>query len=495
MKLKLFRVKTLFHSMFGIFLVVSIIPLVIFSSYFLRYLDGTVLRSSALFVYLIFLLTIALSVGAAYYITKKMRTPLKQLKNGATEIARGNFMHKIDVDSDDEVGQVAKLFNYMTTELRRLNEMNLNEIITEKNKTQTIIKNIADGVIVTDPDNKIVIMNSVAERFFDIKENEALDQPIEQFIDRKELLDLIDLAGNEDSENDNSVEISIVPRPHRKQLVLQAKSALVISNEGAPLGIVTVFRDITKEKEVDRMKTELVSMVAHELRSPLTSIAGFSELLLDPDLEKEQLNEYAEIILKESNRLSNLINKFLDISRIESGKSQVNKIPLDLGMLVTNILEYNKQQAEKKMITVDLNIPAELPLVNVDKGMIEEVVLNLFSNAVKYSPENRKILISIKEEKDELVVSIKDQGFGISEEALPNLFNKFYRVTDNEEVRDIEGSGLGLSLVKEIVELHEGTTWVESELGKGSTFYFSIPIWDESEQTLDLYTINNELVM
>ncbi|MBN1153926.1 HAMP domain-containing protein [candidate division KSB1 bacterium] len=495
MKFKLVKVKTLFHSLFGIFLFVSMLPLIIWGIYFLRFLNHDEIRASALFIYIIFLLTVGLSLGAAYYLAKRLRNPLKQLKKSATEIARGNFSHKIYVNSDDEVGQVAKLFNYMTTELRRLNEMNLNEIITEKNKTKTIIKNIADGVIVTDPDNKIVIINSVAEKLFDIEENEAMNQPIDRFIDRKELLDLIAMAGDENVDHDNAVEISVIPRVHRKKLILQAKSALVISNEDASIGIVTVFRDVTREKEIDRMKTELVSMVAHELRSPLTSIAGFSELLLDPDLDKEQSNEYAEIILKESNRLSNLINKFLDISRIESGKSQVNKIPLDLGILVSNILEYNKAQADKKKIKVELDVPTGLPLVNVDKGMIEEVVLNLFSNAVKYSPEKRKIDISLKQEGDELIVAVKDQGYGISDEALPHIFNKFYRVTDNEEVRDIEGSGLGLSLAKEIVELHYGSIWVESELGKGSTFYFSLPVWDGSEQPSDLYEVENELAM
>jgi len=495
MNFKFFKEKTLFCRLFSIFISVSLLPLIMCGIYFLRYLNPGELRSSSLFLYLIFLLTVGFALAAAYYIAKRIRTPLKQLKRSATEIARGNFLHKIHVNSDDEVGQLAKLFNYMTTELRRLNEMNLNEIITEKNKTQTIIKNIADGVIVTDPTNKIVVINSVAEQLFDINEHDTMNKSIDKIIDRKELLDLIDRAGEDNSTGDTSVEITVDPRGHRKKLILQAKSAQVISKDGASIGVVTVFRDVTKEKEVDRMKTELVSMVAHELRTPLTSIAGFSELLMSPDLTMEQSSEYADIILKESNRLSNLINKFLDISRIESGKSQVNKIPLDLGFLVVNILECNKQQANRKTISVDMNIPEDLPPVNVDKGMIEEVVLNLFSNAIKYSPENTKINISIVEEDDDLIVAIKDQGYGISEEALPNIFNKFYRVSDNEQVREIEGSGLGLSLVKEIVELHCGTTWVESKIGDGSTFYFSIPVWDESEQSSDLCEIENELVM
>jgi len=242
------------------------------------------------------------------------------------------------------------------------------------------------------------------------------------------------------------------------------------------------------------MKTELVSMVAHELRSPLTSIAGFSELLLDSGITKDQSEEYAEIILKESNRLGNLINKFLDISRIESGKSQVNKIALDIGFLITNIIGMNLQQAEKKKIRVEMNIPEDLPSVNADKGMIEEVILNLFSNAVKYSPEHTMVSISANQSETDLIVSVKDEGYGISKKALPNIFNKFYRVTDNEHVREIEGSGLGLSLVKEIIELHGGNVWAESELAKGSQFSFTLPIAADIDDSTYLQEIENEYV-
>jgi signal transduction histidine kinase len=236
-------------------------------------------------------------------------------------------------------------------------------------------------------------------------------------------------------------------------------------------------------------------MVAHELRSPLTSIAGFSELLLDTGITKDQSQEYAEIILKESNRLGDLINKFLDISRIESGKSQLNKIPLHFGYIIENILELNSYQAEKKQIKINLNIPKELPLVNVDKEMIEEVILNLFSNAVKYSPEHTEIDIIVEEKEDEVVVKVKDEGFGISEDAIPNIFNKFYRVTDNENVRDIGGSGLGLSLVKEIVEIHGGSVWVESKLGNGSTFSFSIPEANVLDENTYIHEVEDEFVL
>lgn len=479
MNIQFFRTKTLFRSLFGIILLIAFLPLSLSGLYFIKYGEFFEKGSSLIFFHFLLIITVLLAILAAYYISNRISKPIAQVAKSATEIARGNFSHKVEVSSDDEVGRLAKLFNYMTTELRRLHKMNLNKIINEKSKTETIIKNIADGVMVTDPESKILVLNSVAEKWFELNEKEVVDNPVGSYIRNEKLLDLIDSVKTQGNHQDQTVEIQLKPRKLRKEVILQAKAAQVVDNEQKLIGIVTIFRDVTKEKEIDRMKTELVSMVAHELRSPLTSIAGFSELLLDKGLTKNQAHEYADIILKESHRLGDLINKFLDISRIESGKSQVNKMALHLRYIIENLLELNLYQAEKKGIKVDINIPQDLSPVMVDKEMIEEVILNLFSNAVKYSPENTKVTIFVEDKDDEMIVGVKDQGYGISKKSLPNIFNKFYRVTDNELVREISGSGLGLSLVKEIIKAHGGSVWVESELGKGSTFYFSIPKDDE----------------
>jgi PAS domain S-box-containing protein len=470
MKIKFFEQKTLFQSLFQTILLILLVPLIISGVYLFLY------SKNIFFIFLITLsvITICLALGSAYIISSKLQKPLIQFTKSATEIARGNFSHKVEIQSDDEIGRLARIFNYMTTELRRLNEMNLNRIITEKNKTETIIKNIADGVIVTDPENKIVLINSLAERLFGLNEKEVINNQLKAVIQNTELIKLINDVSQFTDQQNSLVEIKIKPKKARKESILQAKGARVVGTDGKLIGIATIFRDITKEKEIDQMKTELVSMVAHELRSPLTSIAGFSELLLDTNITPDQSKEYADIILKESNRLGDLINKFLDISRIESGKSQINKIPLHIGYLIENILEMNIYLAEKKGIKVNIDIPDDLPTVNVDKEMMEELMLNLFTNAVKYSPDNTNIKISVRNEED-LVVSVQDEGYGIPQEALPKIFNKFYRVTTSEHTKDIEGTGLGLSLAKEIVEIHGGTIGVDSKLGKGSTFYFSLP--------------------
>lgn len=497
MAITFLKKRTFARKLFLSICFISFIPLTI--SYVLLLKIGVTTdliqqNSLYLFFLLLVLLIIVFAALVTIAITKHISEPLKQFTRSATEIARGNFNHKVPTPSDEELGKLAKLFNFMTMELRRLNDMNLNKIINEKNKTKTIMKNIADGVIVTDPDNKVLVLNSMAESWFGLREIDIVEQPVEKLIYEQKLLTLINLIRTEGNHDDDKVEFYIKPDNKRKPIALQAKAARVIDIEGKLIGIVTIFRDVTKEKEIDRLKTELVSMVAHELRSPLTSIAGFSELLLDTGVTEQQSKEYAEIILKESNRLGNLINKFLDISRIESGKSQVHKTMVNIGEVIESILEMNMYLAERKGMQVDLNIPEQLSPVFIDRQMIGEVVLNLFSNAVKYSPNGKRIAIDVEDSEKEQIIRVIDEGYGIPEKSLNKIFDKFYRVPDNEHTQEVTGSGLGLSLVKEIVELHDGSIAVDSVLGKGSTFSFALPKKNEEVQKIPYSSLYEEEV-
>jgi len=499
MEINILKKGSFSRKLFFIILGISSIPLII-SFLFLIKIETQVASfelSSVLFVFLILLLLIiGLSVLGTVAVYKQINSRIINFNRSATEIARGNFNHNITVESDDELGKLAKIFNFMTKEFRNLEKKNLNKIINEKEKTKTILKNIGDGVIVTDKSHKILVLNAIAESWFGLAEPDVINQPIEKLIYEEKLLDLINKIKDGGNQEDTKVEIQIKPANQTKEIVLQAKSTQVVSADNGLIGIVTTFRDVTREKEIDKMKTELVSMVAHELRSPLTSIAGFSELLLDEGLSQEQSKDYADIILTESKRLSDLINKFLDISRIESGRSQIYKTSVNMGDVIRSILGMNQYLAESKGIEVDLNIPEDIPDVYVDREMMGEVILNIFSNAVKYSSDGKKIFINIEETENEQIIKIIDQGFGISEKSLDKIFDKFYRVTDNEKVQEITGSGLGLSLVKEIVQQHGGSIWAESELNKGSTFSISLPKYNgqDSQQDTDLPDEENYLI-
>lgn len=467
----------LFRKVFFTTLIASVVPLAVMTFVFIE--SGLAATSSyellSFRFVLIILVALFFAAVVAYYISQHIFSPISAFIKSATEIARGNFSHQVKVKSKDEIGKLARLFNYMTTELRRLDSMNLAKIIAERNKTQTIIKNIADGVIVTDPDANILLLNASAENWFGLQEGESLDKPLVEYINQPELLKLISDARKKNDKSVPSVEISVKVPGEWKARVFQARAAKVLQEDGEIIGIVTILRDITQQKEIDKMKTELVSMVAHELRSPLTSISGFSELLLDDDLTREQSGDYARTILKESNRLGDLINKFLDISRIESGRIQPKKTNLDVIESVQMVVGNNSHLAQRKGIDVEVHAPSRLDKVFADRGMLEQVFLNLFTNAIKYSPGKTRIDIVLKQNESHVIVEFHDQGFGIPRESLSKIFEKFYRVTDDEKVREITGSGLGLSLVKQIVEMHDGRIEVESEVSRGSIFSVHLP--------------------
>ncbi|MBN1558686.1 HAMP domain-containing protein [candidate division KSB1 bacterium] len=437
--------------------------------------DSRSFVANAVNVLLFLLLAAVVSGVIAFFLSRYLTMPISEFEKSATKIARGDFSHEITVQSDNEIGRLAKLFNYMTLELRRLDRMNLAKIIEEKRKLETIIKNIADGVIVTDPRLNVSVLNDSIRKWYNLQDEVIDSKPLTDYIEEPKLVQLIEDASNRKRKILPGVEMAVKPEGEWKTRILQGRAARVLQDDGVLIGVVTILRDVTQQKEIDRMKTELVSMVAHELRSPLTSISGFSELLLDDDITREQSEEYARIILTEASRLSDLINKFLDISRIESGRIQPKKAEIDLNETVQMVVGNNSYLAGKKNIEVEVHESPDMALVYADSGMMEQVFLNLFSNAIKYSHENTRIDIVVKNTERNVIVEVHDQGFGIPREALPKIFDKFYRVTDDQKVREVTGSGLGLSLVKQIVDMHNGHMEVDSEIGKGSVFTVLLP--------------------
>jgi PAS domain S-box-containing protein len=236
---------------------------------------------------------------------------------------------------------------------------------------------------------------------------------------------------------------------------------------------LSISRDITARKEAERLKDELVSTVSHELRTPLTSLRGFAELMLTKEFSREKQKEFLAIIHNESVRLTNLINDFLDLQRIESGRQEYHIEALSLpALLRESVTLFSGGKDERPFHLV---IPSHLPMVCADRERIQQVLANLFSNAVKFSPEGSAIFVGAQVQKEEAVVWVKDQGIGIPSNSLPKLFNKFFRV-DNQDTRTIGGTGLGLALIKEIVADHNGRVWVESTEGQGSTFFFTLPV-------------------
>ncbi len=467
--------SSVFRRIFAWMLVGTLVPLTLFILYTAWRGESSALGTGSIWPF--YFGAVLIAGATAYYVARRLVLPLRALERGAREIARGRFEHRIPVESADEIGNLARLFNYMTTELHRLNELNISRIITERNKNEAILRNLADGVIVTDLHGNVMALSSVAEQWLGVKEDEARGKPLGELWRNRQLLRLIRQIARNPEAKSLAVEIVDRPRSGWQLRTFECKAAPVLTAERERIGVVTIVRDVTREREVDRMKTELVSMVAHELRSPLTSIRGFSELLMDPDLDRDQVREFASIIHEETSRLSELVNKFLDISRLESGKLQPQKEDLDLAEVVTSVVGSHGSLAQEKNITVEWEHRDGLPTIRADRQMMTQLVLNLFSNAVKYSPAGSRVRLDVHKRGRELVLSVEDEGYGIPKKDLPHIFNKFYRASNVDSSENgAQGSGLGLALVQRIVQMHGGRIRVQSEVGKGTTFRVYFPL-------------------
>lgn len=422
--------------------------------------------------------TVILTSAAVAYFSvrlslREMGRLITQFIESAKEIARGNFDHRINVSGHDDIVQLSRIFNYMTIELKRINQININRIIREQIKTEAILRNIADGVMVCGPAGETVLINEVIEQWLHVREKDILGASVSFFL--PELKPLIQRTIQPGDKDIVTEVIEINDSSTGNPLVLSAHASRVTDN-GELIAVVIVLRNITREKEIDRMKTEVVSVVAHELRSPLTSIAGFSEVLKDPNLPEATRKEYIDIINYESGRLAEMINKFLDLSRIENGQTLINRVPVDILSIISSALNINGYWLNKKNITVHTAFPDQPVTIECDPNLISQVMMNLLSNAIKYSPEHSEISITVTVSEGQMTIRVQDNGFGISPENLKNIFKKFFRAKDDRRVKEIEGTGLGLAFVREIVHQHNGQVTAESELGKGTVFSITLPV-------------------
>lgn len=250
-------------------------------------------------------------------------------------------------------------------------------------------------------------------------------------------------------------------------------NSVLRDESGAIVALLSLAQDITERKQADRLKEEFVSTVSHELRTPLTSLRGFAELLLKREYSAEKQREFLSIVHDESVRLTNLLNDFLDIQRMESGRQNYQFESVALTSVVQEAITlFSVNNTRHKLV---MDFPPSLPPVHADQARLQQVLTNLLSNAIKFSPHGGAVTVAARQEGASVTVSVSDQGVGIPVTALSHLFSKFFRV-DNQETRSIGGTGLGLALVKKIIEAHHGRIWVESEVGVGSTFFFSLPI-------------------
>jgi len=374
---------------------------------------------------------------------------------------------------EEKIKEYSENLEQMVEERTRELNHTLRDMENARDSIDGILKSIADGLIVTDSYNRVILMNPAAEDLLDVRLSEIINRPIDFAIQDKTLRDRIKKTLKK-KKTGYQFDFELPAENSQNLRIMRARTSGIEDKSGNQTGIITIIHDVTHEREVDQMKTEFISTAAHELRTPLTSIRGFSEVLLSRnDLEKKDKRKFLTYINDQSVNLSNIINDLLDISRIESGLGfSLNKVPCDMAELIKGIVPQFQDQTSKHHF--EIAFPEDSIQLKVDKEKVEQVIQNLLSNAVKYSPEGGMIQVSGQLLNGDYQVSVEDQGKGMTSEQAEKIFDKFYRADVSDTA--IPGTGLGMSIVKYLVEAHNGKVLVESELGKGSTMHFTIPI-------------------
>lgn len=429
------------------------------------------------------LIMFALAIFFARVLAHHIAKPIEIIQKGTEIVAAGNFDHRIVLNTRDESQQLAEAFNRMTARLKSMVE----ELELVNEKSQALLQSIVEGVMALDDKNKIILFNKAAVKITGWEQEDVLNKPYRDF-----------LRFEDKDGNFFPLESCFRPREtsspplQLERLKTQSKTGktIYLDLNAAPIrvatpeqervkGCIITFHDVTREKEMEEMKLDFVSMAAHELRTPLTALRGYISVFTNEYID--EMNEEQKVFLRRMDisalQLLALMENLLSVARIERHAVELKRKPLAWELFVAKIVSGFVERAKEKGLKLKFT-PSKTPLppVKADSLRITEVLNNLLANAVTYTQKGRiEVYFEVDEKQQYVITHIKDTGRGIPKEALPNLFTKFYRVSGVLE-EGSKGTGLGLYISKTIVELHKGKIWVESTLGKGSTFSFSIPV-------------------
>ncbi|MFN0159322.1 MAG: ATP-binding protein [Bacteroidota bacterium] len=423
------------------------------------------------------IITMVMSILATVWLTKVLIKPAEQLTDTVKQIGKGKLDLKIDVLSNDEIGQLSREFNKMTERLRRFEQMNIEKIISEKRKSEAIVESISDGLMVTDAGLTILHINTVAAELFRVTEADAVGASAATVIrDERIMTQLRDRSIAGDVVADEKPLAILQYDLGGKSRYYRLKLSHIHDAAGEFYGVVTLLQDVTQFKELDRMKSEFIATLSHEFRTPVTSINMSVDLLNQEILGSlnERQKELVNSAKEDCYRLTKLARELLQLSKLESGRLQVRNEELNIKSVVDFSLKPLVLQFQEKNVTLDNSVPPDLPNIVADEQQVSWVISNLVTNALKYTGSGGRVRISAREDGPHLLVSVEDTGHGIPEQYLATIFDKFVQVRQSTDATP--GSvGLGLAIAKEIVESYGGRIWVKSQIDKGTTFFFILP--------------------
>lgn len=402
-----------------------------------------------------------ISILLAFLLAKTMVIPIQSLTRAANRVAAGDFSQRIEVQAKDEIGVLTRSFNNMADRLHNT----LLDIENERNKLSTVFLHMSDGIVACSADGEIIHFNPAAERMLGI-----------DFIGTALTFDDIfgDIASLEKVMGMKSTEVI-----EGERSIMQRNLEIFIApffGEGAPGGILAVIHDVTEQRRSDELRREFVANVSHELRTPITNIRSYAETLVDAggELPKETENDFLGVILSESDRMTKLVQDLLALSRYDAGEMEFKTEIFNTCESAKSVYEAMRLDAAKHDLKLSIELPAYAVTVDGDRARIEQVIMNIVSNSVRYTPKDGSIVLRVWKEGREAKISVSDTGIGIPPEDMPRIFDRFYRV-DKARSRSQGGTGLGLSIAAEIIRRHNGRIDVESEPGRGTVMTVVLP--------------------
>lgn len=414
------------------------------------------------------MIALLVTIVLGYLMAGSITVPINQLTMKALKMAKGDFRQRVNVKSDDEIGQLGSMFNYLTEKL----DSTLLEISSEKSKLNAIIKHMEDGLVAIDGKGEIIHYNPSFLSLLNLKEKDILEKSYDKVIDDYSK----DLEYGAILQKSMSTSNESIIFNNNKKRILKASPALFRDEAGRISGAIVVFQDITESQRLEEMRKEFVANVSHELKTPITTIKSYSETLLCGALEdKEIAKNFVQVIENEADRMASLVKDLLQLSHMDFEKVVWDMDHVDLKEIVSDSVKklevyFNDKNQRLSVEHVEQKIP-----IYADRGKIQQVIINLISNAIKYTPENGRIKIRTQIVDKKAIFIIEDSGIGIPREDINRIFERFYRV-DKGRSRAQGGTGLGLSIARNIIKQHKGSIRVSSELDKGSVFTVFFPV-------------------
>lgn len=420
-------------------------------------------------VLIVSVIGILLSLGIGGQISKKITKPINDLTAITKRVANGHYDERIYIKTGDEMGELARNFNVMSDEINK----HIHAVNDRNVKTNAILSSMINGVIAVDNNKKVMFVNSSAEDMFSFKEKDVRGRHILEVLRNNALDEQIH------SMIKNNIMMTIeleVEEPVRRIFNLYSNPIVTSEVGNEKIGVVIIIQDVTEMKKLESMRKDFVANVSHELKTPLTSIKGFVETLLDGAAEQSDVRaKFLGIINVEVERLGSLIEDLLILSEIEKNETVANHEEIYINHSTRNIMDMLGEVAKSRQINLLYNCDEHLPTLFGNEGWFKQMVVNLVDNAIKYTNEGGEVRVRIYKEDNTIMISVKDNGVGISDEHLERLFERFYRV-DKARSRSIGGTGLGLAIVKHVVISFRGEIDVVSEYGKGTEFIVKLPL-------------------